>query len=169
MTDFSTSAGGQKTPQGRDKPAIIVGVLLLGLAGILWGDAVRLAGAVSYGVGPAAMPKIIAIGLVVLGLLSILSGFRNAGIPPEEAEFGPVLQICLGLVALTALIGFGAGFMPGMALLFVVTARAFGRRALLVDSAIGFTLGFSVYLLFTKLLTLSLPQGPLERLIGRVL
>jgi putative tricarboxylic transport membrane protein len=52
-----------------------------------------------------------------------------------------------------------------MALLFAATARGFGRRALLVDLLIGLALGLVVYLMFTKLLTLALPQGPLERLI----
>jgi putative tricarboxylic transport membrane protein len=33
-----------------------------------------------------------------------------------------------------------------------------------LDVAIGFSLSLAVYLMFTKLLSLSLPQGPLERL-----
>jgi putative tricarboxylic transport membrane protein len=60
---------------------------------------------------------------------------------------------------------FGGGFVLAMALLFAATARGFGRRALLVDLLIGLALGLVVYLMFTKLLTLALPQGPLERLI----
>ncbi|HEX2134464.1 MAG TPA: tripartite tricarboxylate transporter TctB family protein, partial [Microvirga sp.] len=39
------------------------------------------------------------------------------------------------------------------------------RRAFLTDLAIGFALAVVVYLLFVKLLALSLPMGPLERLI----
>jgi putative tricarboxylic transport membrane protein len=46
-----------------------------------------------------------------------------------------------------------------------MTAAAFGRRAFLTDLAIGFGLGLVVYLLFVKLLTLSLPVGPIERLL----
>jgi putative tricarboxylic transport membrane protein len=45
-----------------------------------------------------------------------------------------------------------------------MTAAAFGRRAFFIDLAIGFVLGLAVYLVFTKLLALSLPAGPLERL-----
>jgi putative tricarboxylic transport membrane protein len=33
-----------------------------------------------------------------------------------------------------------------------------------LDLAIGFSLSLGVYLVFSKLLSLSLPQGPLERL-----
>jgi putative tricarboxylic transport membrane protein len=49
-------------------------------------------------------------------------------------------------------------------IVFACTARGFGRRALLVDAAIGFVLGLGIFLVFAKLLTLLLPMGPLERL-----
>jgi putative tricarboxylic transport membrane protein len=153
-------------PAGRDKPAIVVGFMMLALAGVLWSDAVSLAGVVAYGIGPAVMPKIIAAGLVLLGVLSILSGFRSAGTAPEEADFGPVGLLVVGFLALTAMIGFGGGFIPAMAVLFTITSFAFGRRALIVDFALGLGLSALIYLLFSKLLTLSLPQGPLERLFG---
>jgi putative tricarboxylic transport membrane protein len=63
------------------------------------------------------------------------------------------------------MISLGGGFILGSALLFAFTARAFGRRALLVDLLIGAVVGLLVYLLFHGLLTLALPEGPLERLI----
>lgn len=157
---------GQDKPEGRDKPAIVVGFLLLALAGVLWSDAASLSAVVSYGVGPSVIPRLIAVGLVLLGVLSIFSGFRSAGIAPEPAEFGPVALLVIGFLILTAIIGFGGGFIPAMANLFVITSFAFGRRALVVDTALGLGLALTVYLLFSKVLTLSLPQGPLERLIG---
>ena len=45
------------------------------------------------------------------------------------------------------------------------TAAAFGRRAFVTDLAIGGAAGLLIYLLFAKLLSLTLPTGPLERLI----
>ena len=66
---------------------------------------------------------------------------------------------------LIAIIGFGGGFIPATTVLFAMTAAAFGRRAFLVDVAIGFVLAFVIYLMFDKVLTLSLPAGPLERLL----
>jgi len=160
MSEPNSAAG------GRDRPAIVVGFLMLALAGILWSDAIGIARQVNYGVGPAVMPKIIATALVIFGGLSILSGFRNAGTEPEEAEFGPVFLLIVGFLILTALIGFGGGFIPAMAIQFAITSFGFGRRAILVDLALSLVLAFFVYLLFSKGLTLSLPQGPLERLIG---
>ena len=49
--------------------------------------------------------------------------------------------------------------------LFVTTARAFGRRAFLADLGIGFVMTSLIYFAFDRLLTLSLPAGPLERLL----
>ncbi|WP_376771046.1 tripartite tricarboxylate transporter TctB family protein [Microvirga soli] len=67
-------------------------------------------------------------------------------------------------MALLLCIAFGAGFILATTTLFAVTSRSFGRRALLVDATIGFVLGVAIHLLFSKLLTLSLPAGPLEHL-----
>ena len=50
-------------------------------------------------------------------------------------------------------------------MLFAATAAAFGRKAVIIDLVIGAVLGIAVYLLFDKLLTLSLPAGPIERLL----
>jgi putative tricarboxylic transport membrane protein len=83
----------------------------------------------------------------------------------DAGEMGPILLIVGGLVALIAIIGLGGGFIPATAILFAATARAFGRRALLADLGIGLAIGLGAYLVFAKLLTLSLPVGPLERLI----
>ena len=76
-----------------------------------------------------------------------------------------ILLILGGLAALMTLMSIGGGFILGTAILFAATSTAFGRRAFLTDLAIGFVLGVGIYLLFAKLLALSLPMGPLERLI----
>jgi len=85
---------------------------------------------------------------------------------PARESFDPkvVVLILGGLAALIAIIGLGGGFIPATAVLFAATATAFGRRAIHVDLAIGLVLAAVVFLLFDKLLTLSLPAGPLERL-----
>ncbi|MFL6950789.1 MAG: tripartite tricarboxylate transporter TctB family protein, partial [Xanthobacteraceae bacterium] len=89
----------------------------------------------------------------------------TAGLPPRESpDPRPILLILGGLAALIALIGLGGGFIPATAILFATTAAAFGRRAFHIDLAIGLVLGTAAYLLFDKLLTLTLPAGPLERL-----
>jgi putative tricarboxylic transport membrane protein len=150
---------------GFDRVSVVVGVLLLALAGLLVWDASFLTLATPYGLGPTAMPYLISIGLVALGAAHLVAAARSAPVDLDDADTAALVWIIGGLVALIATIWLGGGFILATTFLFAATARAFGRRALLVDLAIGFGLGFIVYLAFTKLLTLSLPQGPIERLL----
>ncbi|RYE73793.1 MAG: tripartite tricarboxylate transporter TctB family protein, partial [Hyphomicrobiales bacterium] len=63
-------------------------------------------------------------------------------------------------------IALGGGFIIATAIIFACTARGFGRDALIVDIVIGAVLGTIIYVVFLKLLTLSLPAGPLEALLS---
>ncbi len=103
-------------------------------------------------------------GLIVLGILNAVYALRGGFIETEAYDPPAVLIIISGFSLLIAIIWLGGGFIPGMAVIFAATTYAFGRRTLLMDLAIGFVLALIVYLIFTKLLTLSLPSGPLERL-----
>ena len=143
---------------------IIAGVLLLIALVIFW-DTAALQLAPTYGLGPKAMPYVVATGLAVLAIGNALLAWR--GDFPEREPFvaRPIVLILGGLAALIAIIGIGGGFIVATAVLFAATATAFGRRAVLFDLAIGLVLGVAVYLLFDKLLALSLPAGPLERLL----
>jgi putative tricarboxylic transport membrane protein len=156
----------QTSGAGRDRSGYVVGALLALLAVVIWHDASNLGGAVAYGVGPSVAPKLIAGGLAILGVLSILSAARTGEPSAGGFDAKAVLIICGGFLALTAIIGFGGGFIIAMAVLFATTAFAFGRRAMHIDLGLGVVLATLTYLLFSKLLTLSLPQGPLEKLLG---
>jgi putative tricarboxylic transport membrane protein len=111
------------------------------------------------------MPIVVATGLALLGIGNLIIAIRGELPHRETGDPKAILLIVGGLAALIAMIGFGGGFILGMTILFAMTAAAFGRRAFLTDLAIGFGLGLVVYLLFVKLLTLSLPVGPIERLL----
>ena len=118
----------------------------------------------TYGLGPKAMPYVIAAGLALLAVGESCAG--AATFPRARASIRKAIVLILGgLAALIAIIGLGGGFIPATTILFVATAAAFGRRAIHIDLAIGLVLALVVYLLFDKLLTLSLPAGPLERLL----
>jgi putative tricarboxylic transport membrane protein len=153
-------------PIRRDHSAALVGFILLFLAGVLFYDTYAVDRVVAYGVGPTAMPKVIAAGLVILGVLSMLSGLKGEHFEIEHTDWRAVVTIIVGFLLLTAMIGYGAGFIPAMTVLFAVTSYAFGRRSIVVDVTIGLGLSLLIYLLFSKLLALSLPRGPLESLIG---
>ena len=149
-----------------DPAGIVVAVLLAVLAGIVTWDMTTLEITQTYGVGPKAMPIVIATGLALLAAGNLMLALRGGFPEREQAAQLPIVLILGGLLAVIVLIGIGGGFIPAMTILFATTAAAFGRRAILVDLAIGFALGTLAFLMFAKLLSLSLPVGPIERLLG---
>jgi putative tricarboxylic transport membrane protein len=153
---------------------LAIGAALLALAAVIFFDAQRLAPGSMYGVGPSVAPMIVAGGLVLLGLATLLAAWRPGA---EEAEAGAidrdamdasaVVVIAVALAAMIALMTLGGGFILACTALFAGTAWAFGRRAPAADVAIGFVLALLVYAVFTRALTLALPEGPLEALVQR--
>jgi putative tricarboxylic transport membrane protein len=148
-----------------DKRPLGVAVALLAIAAFLLKDAFGQTITATYGVGPAAMPMVVAGLLAALALGHVVVAFR-AGLP-EAPPLDPaaVGWVAAGLAILVGCLSFGGGFIAAATCLFATTARAFGRRALLADLAIGFVIGVVIHLAFSKLLTLALPAGPLERLL----
>ena len=148
-----------------DPAGIVVAVLLAVLAGIVWWDMTTLRISSVYGVGPKAMPIVIAAGLVLLAIGNLAMAWQGDLPARESLDHKAILLILGGLAAVIVLMRLGGGFIPGITILFAATAAAFGRRAFMIDLGIGFVLALVVYVLFVKLLTLSLPVGPLERLL----
>ena len=148
-----------------DPAGMAIGVALLALSAALAWDLTSLQLTSTYGVGPKAMPIIVAGGLAVLAIANLVTAWRGDLPERESYDPKPVILILGGLAALIAIIAFGGGFIPAIAILFAATSAAFGRRAVIADLIIGAVLALIVFLLFSKLLTLSLPIGPLERLM----
>ena len=103
------------------------------------------------------------LGLLAIG--NLIDALRGNLPPRESADPKAVLLILGGLALLIAIIGFGGGFILATSALFVTTSAAFGRRAIVADCAIALVMSTLIYLAFDRLLTLSLPSGPLERLL----
>jgi putative tricarboxylic transport membrane protein len=152
-------------PRRLDPAGLVIAALLLITAGVIFWDTSTLQITSTYGVGPKAMPLVVAAGLALLSVGNLVMTLRGELPERESADPKAILMILGGLAALIAIIGLGGGFMPATAILFAATSAAFGRRAFLVDLLIGLVLALIVFLLFDKLLTLSLPAGPLERLL----
>ena len=148
-----------------DIAGLVIAGLLLAAAGLIWLDMSSLGISSVYGLGPKAMPIIVSIGLAVLALGNAIMAFRGDLPARDSLQWKPIILILGGLAVLIATIAFGGGFIPGTAILFATTAAAFGRRAFLTDLAIGLVISLITSILFSTLLTLSLPVGPLERLI----
>ncbi len=167
MTEDGASRSSQPAaaPRRIDRAGIVIAALLAALAAVLLWDASGLQSGSMYGVGPSAMPIVVAAGLALLSIGNLIDALRGNLPPRESADPKPVFLILGGLALLIAIIGFGGGFILATTSLFVATSAAFGRRRLLVDLAIALVLSTLIYLAFDRLLTLSLPAGPLERLL----
>jgi len=148
-----------------DRAGIAIAALLLAIAAVIAWDTSTLQLAPTYGLGPKMMAYAVAVGMAVIGIANLVMAWRGGF--PERESYDPkaIVLILGGFAALIAIIAFGGGFIVATAVLFAATAAAFGRKAVIVDLTIGAALGLTAYLLFDKLLSLSLPAGPLERLL----
>ncbi|MBD8529274.1 MULTISPECIES: tripartite tricarboxylate transporter TctB family protein [unclassified Massilia] len=150
---------------------LCVGLALLVLGGLTLTDAYRVAESVGPGVGPSAAMKLIAGLLVLLGIAHLVGAGRaakhtlvlDAG---EKVNLRSLAWVLGGLVLQIVAIGIGAGFIISSTILFTATACGFGRSLRSWGPVYGLVLTTLVYLFFTKALSLSLPMGPLEQLLG---
>ena len=152
-------------PRRIDSAGIVIAFVLVALAAVLVWDSRQLQATTMYGMGPEVMPVVIAIGLGILAIGNLFDALRGNLPARESADPKAVWLILAGLALLIAIIGLGGGFILATSALFVTTSSAFGRRAILADTAIALVMTTLIYLAFDRLLTLSLPTGPLERLL----
>jgi putative tricarboxylic transport membrane protein len=149
-----------------DRPKLITGIILLAFAAVTAYDAYSMSFRTAYGLNPNTASYLVAGFLTLLGIGHFWSATRPAeNAQVVEADWLAIGTMALGLGSLIGCIYLGAGFIAGSTLLFAFTAHAFGRRAFLIDLVIGFVIALAIFFLFNKLLTLTLPQGPLERLL----
>jgi putative tricarboxylic transport membrane protein len=145
--------------------ALTIGVALIGIGALLFWDAARIPNKAGYaGVGPADVPRIVGGGLILLGLLTGLSGVNGTARRAPPQRIGAVLWILCGL-ALQILLLKPAGFSVASGLLFAFTAAGFGQRRLHITVPIGVLFALAVYGLFDLVLNLNLPAGWLETTI----
>ena len=161
MTDLPQ----EPAPRRVDRAGVVIAAVLAALAVVLVWDSRQLATTTMYGMGPEVMPVVIAIGLGLLAIGNLVDALRGNMPARESADPKAVWLILGGLALLIAIIGLGGGFIIATSALFITTSAAFGRRALFADAVIALVLSTLIYLAFDRLLTLSLPSGPLERLL----
>jgi putative tricarboxylic transport membrane protein len=140
----------------------------LGLFGLLAGGAMflgatRIPAGFGYdAVGPATLPKIIALGMMVSGGLCLLQMRRPAAYDDVIAlgRLSPVIVISMGLLAAAGFMKL-LGWVPMAALVFLSGAVAFGNRRWLRDLAIGLLAALVMLVVFSWGLGIRLPLGAL--------
>lgn len=150
---------------------LVVGVILLGLATLTLFDSFKVASGMGPNVGPSAAMKLIALILGGLGAAHLVQALRlakrrQAQDPEDKVNPIALAWVFAGLVLQIAALSFGAGFIVSSTILFAFTACGFGRSLKSLGVVYGLILSTLVYLFFTKALALSLPMGPIERLLG---
>jgi putative tricarboxylic transport membrane protein len=150
---------------------LIVGIILLVLGALTLFDSLRVASGSGPGVGPTAGMKLIAALLAALGIAHLIQATRLAkhGValaPEEKANYRALAWVLGGLVLQIVALSVGAGFILSSTILFTATAYGFGRSPRSPGPLYGLILSTIVYMFFTTVLSLSLPMGPLERLLG---
>ena len=148
-----------------DWAALAIALGLLALSAVLAWDASRLGSGGAYArIGPQTIPYAIAIGLAGLAAWTAIEAWRGDFPDREKQDKLPVLWIVGGLLAQMILIKF-VGFSIATGVLFAMTARGFGRVSLPIALVSGILISALVWLVFARLLQLSLPAGPPERLM----
>ncbi len=148
-----------------DKAGFVIAFGLAMLAFVVGWDAWRLSSVNAFSaVGPAAFPTIIAAGLAILSVATAIEAIREGAQERPRDELGPMAWVLAGLIGQIVLLPF-LGFSIATGWLFAATAKGFGRGPLWGHLIAGTLMCFVIYVIFAKGLQLSLPAGPLERLI----
>lgn len=159
------SSGESNNLRRPDGAALVIALVMAAIAAvIIWQTALMRVPPIQARVGPQVFPYLIAGGLIILSIGTVISAIRGSFPEREKDNYGPMLWIIGGLLGQTLLIGW-AGFSIGTAVLFACTAKGFGRGPLWLTTLIGFVLAFVIWFIFSRGLQLSLPAGPIERLI----
>jgi putative tricarboxylic transport membrane protein len=160
--DKTPSTSMQRRP---DWAALVIAAILLVLAGVILFDVSRLRDLGGYSqVGPATVPGWIAYGLVGLAIWTVVAAFRGDFPVREKQEVKPVVWIVAGLAAQMLLIR-PLGFSIATGILFGLTAAGFGARKLWISIPIAIVICLAIWWVFSVVLSLSLPAGPLENLL----
>ncbi len=123
-------------------------------------------------VGPRVFPKVVGVGILILGVLFflrttiVLDNDLVAEVASEEAatDWRTTILSLLSLVAYASLL-HPLGYTVATALFFPVIGRILGSTRPKRDIVIGVALGLVIYLAFTRVLGVRLPAGLLAGIL----
>lgn len=155
----------ENTSRRPDRAALLIALGLVVIGGVIAWSTYNAGGPRGYSpVGPKTVPFVIAGVLVILGIFTAIAGMRGDFPEREQHDPKPILWILGGLV-IQMLSMKTVGFSIASGLLFALVAKGFGRGPLWMTIPVGIVFSFVIWFIFAKGLQLSLPAGPLERLI----
>ena len=150
--------------------AVAAGVVALGGL-MLWGSYHLPTGGGYAQVGPGVVPRIVGVGLLLLGALLVrealaggFSGLDEEGERRLGMDWAAFAWITAGIVAYGLAI-VRAGFILSSIMLFMLVARGFGSRRWLLNAIVSALLASAVFALFNYGLGLTLPAGVLAPLL----
>jgi putative tricarboxylic transport membrane protein len=125
-------------------------------------EASKLEFASSYGAGSGFFPLWLGVATIVSGTIVTLYAWRN---PSDADSSAPKIWSTKKLLAFAALLGFVftldlVGFVTGFALLVAFLLKLEGENWLRAVS-VALASGLTFHLFFVRLLSVSLPVGPL--------
>ena len=157
-----------RAPHGQ--VAVAGGVLAIG-ALILAGSFFLPAGGGYAQVGPGVVPRVVGVGLMVLGAFLLREAFTGGfnGVDEEAEAKLPMDWLSFAWVS-GGIIAYGllvehAGFVIASTLLFVLVARGFNSRRWMLNVVTGVILAAIVFAIFNYGLGLTLPAGVLAPLL----
>ncbi len=150
---------------GMSVAGLITGLGLIALAAVIGFDTARMQVAPAYAkVGPQVFPYLAAASLAAVGAFFIAEASLRKPhalqADAAETDWSALIAISLGFFAQILLIE-RLGFVLSSAVLFMAVAWGFGSRRIVRDGAIALALSAAAYVVFTRLLNLQLPGGPL--------
>jgi putative tricarboxylic transport membrane protein len=150
--------------------AVAAGVVGLG-ALVLWGSYHLPTGGGYAQVGPGVVPRIVGVGLLLLGALLVrealaggFSGLDEEGERSLGMDWAAFAWITAGIFVYGLAI-VRAGFIVSSIVLFMLVARGFGSRRWLLNAVASALLASGVFALFNYGLGLTLPAGVLAPLL----
>lgn len=124
--------------------------------------------------GPAALPQIIAVAMLIIGAVHVIfplimrkkDGVQSEAKNKRDISVMPIVFIIIASVIFIMLLDV-IGYPIGMLLLVAAIMRAVGQRDIKKIAVTSVATTFVLFIAFFYVLSVNLPLGVLESLLGR--